>query len=209
MYRIGLLTQPGRAEEHLAVKGLRAGLAEAGYVEGKNIRLSIPNVRNYDELRTIAKTYVETKVDTIITESGTATVIASELTKEIPIVFIWGVTDPVESGLIKSLARTETNATGLTHDAGAQVWGKRLELFKDIVPNLRRVALLYNARGENPIHAERLAIVREIAPTLKVALDEYPEKSRSDIDEMLLLLTKANSDGIFVICSWSLHRVLS
>ena len=92
---------------------------------------------------------------------------------------------------------------------GHKFGGKRLELFKDIVPNLRRVALLYNARGENPIHAERLAIVREIAPTLKVALDEYPEKSRSDIDEMLLLLTKANSDGIFVICSWSLHRVLS
>ncbi len=105
-----------------------------------------------------------------------------ELTKEIPIIFIWGVTDPVESGLIKSLAHPEKNITGITNDAGADVWGKRLELFQELVPSLGRLAVLYNSRGENPSHAERLAVIRKLAPALHITLDEKPEKSRSDID---------------------------
>jgi ABC-type uncharacterized transport system substrate-binding protein len=201
VYHIGLLTQPGKAQEHLAIKGLRAGLAQVGYIEDKNLQLSVPSVENYDELRAIAQTYVENKVDVIVTESGTATVIASESTKNTPIVFIWGVTDPVESGFVKSLAHPETNVTGVTNDAGAEVWGKRLELFNEIVPNLRRVALLYNARGENPTHEERLAVVRRIAATLKIVLHEKPARLRGDIDEFVRLIHKENSDGVFVICS--------
>ena len=122
-YRIGVLAQPGKAEERLEIKGFRAGLAEAGYVEGKNFQLNIPNVKTYDELRPIAKGYVEGKVDVIVTNSGTATEIANRTTKRIFIVFIWGVTDPVESGLVKSLARPDTNITGLTNEAGAEIYG--------------------------------------------------------------------------------------
>jgi putative tryptophan/tyrosine transport system substrate-binding protein len=132
IYRIGVLPQPGKAEERLDIKGFRAGLAEAGYVEGKNLQINIPNVKTYDELRPIAKGYVEGKVDVIVTSGGTATEIANRTTKQIPIVFIW-VTDPVESGLVKSLARPGTNVTGLTNEAGAEIYGKRLELFKEVV----------------------------------------------------------------------------
>ena len=133
IYRIGVLAQPGKAEERLEIKGLRAGLAEAGYVEGKNLQLNIPNVKTYDELRPIAKGYVERKVDVIVTNGGTATEIANRTTKEIPVVFIWGVTDPVDSGPVKSLSRPETYVTGLTNEAGAEIYGKRLELFKEVV----------------------------------------------------------------------------
>ena len=201
IYRIGVLAAPGKAEERLEIKGLRAGLNEAGYVEGKNLQLNIPNVKTYDELRPIAKGYVERKVDVIVTNGGTATEIANRTTKEIPVVFIWGVTDPVESGLVKSLARPDTNITGLTNEAGAEIHGKRLELFKEVVPSLRRVALLYNARGETPGHARRLAMVRETAPKLGLTLNEKPAKSISDVDEMLRTISKENSDGIFIICS--------
>jgi putative ABC transport system substrate-binding protein len=201
IYRVGILPQPGKAEERLAIKGLRAGLAEAGYIEGKNLQLNIPNVKTYDELRPIAKGYVEKKIDVVVTDSGTATVIGKVSSKEIPIVFIWGVTDPVESGLVKSLAHPETNITGLTNDAGAEIWGKRLELFKDAFPSLRRVALLYNSRGENPAHARRLAVVREVAPRLGITLNEKPAKSVTDVDKSLRLISKNNSDGIFIICS--------
>ena len=199
IYRIGVLAS-GRAEERLEIKGLRTGLAEAGYVEGKNLQLNIPNVKTYDELRPIAIGYVERKVDVIVTNGGTATEIANRITKEIPVVFIWGVTDPVESGLVKSLARPDTNVTGLTNEAGAEIYGKRLELFKEVVPSLRRVALLYNARGENPDHARRLAVVREVAPKLGLTLNEKPAKSVGDVDEMLRTVSK-DSDGIFIICS--------
>jgi putative tryptophan/tyrosine transport system substrate-binding protein len=197
IYRVGVLAQSGKAEERLEIQGLRAGLAEAGYVEGKNLQMNIPNVKTYDELRPIVKGYIERKVDVIVTNGGTATEIANGTTKEIPIIFIWGVADPVETGLVKSLARPDTNVTGLTNEAGAEIYGKRLELFKEVVPSLRRVALLYNARGENPGHARRLAVVREVAPKLRLTLNEKLAKSVGDVDEMLRAVSKENSDGIF------------
>ena len=82
-----------------------------------------------------------------------------------------------------------------------EIIGKRLELFKEAVPGLRRVALLHNARGENPIHAAGLNVVREIAPRMGLTLQEKPAKSVGDIDEALRKISKATSDGIFIICS--------
>jgi putative tryptophan/tyrosine transport system substrate-binding protein len=201
IYRIGVLPSPGKAEERLDIKGLRAGLAEAGYVESKNLQLNIPNVETYDDLRSIAKGYVEKKVDIIVTNGGTATGIAREATKEIPIIFIWGLSDPVEAGFVKSLAHPGANITGLTSEGAAEIYGKRLELFKEVVPSLRRVTLLYNARGENPGHARSLTVVREVAPKLGLKLNEKPAKSVGDVDEMVRVVSKKNSDGIFTICS--------
>jgi putative tryptophan/tyrosine transport system substrate-binding protein len=171
VYRVGVLGPPGKIEERREVKGLRDGLREAGYIEGKNLQLNIPNAKTYDEVRPIAKDYVEKRVDAIVTTSGTPTLIARDATKEIPIIFIWGVGDPIGSGLVKSLARPEGNITGLTFEAGDQMFAKRLELFKEAVPSLRRVALIYNAKGENPEHAIRLALVRETAPKLGLRLN--------------------------------------
>jgi putative ABC transport system substrate-binding protein len=96
VYRAGVLGPPGRLDQRLAIKGLLDGLKEAGYVEGQNLLLNTPNVKTYDELRLIAKGYVQKKVDIIITHGGTATGIAKEATKEIPIVFITGISDPVQ-----------------------------------------------------------------------------------------------------------------
>ena len=201
IYRVGLLAPPGKVEERLHIKGLRAGLAEAGYVEGKNLQLNIPNVKTYDELRPIAKGYAEQKVDAIVTQGGTATGIAKEATREIPIVFIWGLPDPLQSGFIKSLARPETNITGLSSFTGPEILGKRLELFKEVVPSLRRTVLLYNARGENPMHERNLVLLREIAPKLGLKLAEKPIKSAGEAVEALLSISKETADGIFIIFS--------
>jgi putative ABC transport system substrate-binding protein len=201
VYRVGALVAPGSLEGRADLKGLRDGLREAGYLEGKNLQLNIPSVKTYDELRPIAKDYVEKRVDAIVTNGGTATFIARDATKEIPIIFISGVGDPLGSGLVKSLARPEANITGVTSEAGDQLYAKRLELFKETVPRLRRVTLLYNARGENPAHAIRAALIREVAPKLGLKLNEKPAKSVADIDDALRTVSKQNSDGIFVICS--------
>ena len=201
VYRVAALFPPGSPEGHPELNGLRDGLRKDGYVEGKNLQLNIPSVKTYDELRPIVKDYVEKRVDAIVTTSGTATFIARDATKEIPIIFIWGVGDPLGSGLVKSLARPEANITGLTSEAGDQIYAKRLELFKEAVPSLRRVTVLYNARGENPAHAIRAALIRETAPKLGLRLNEKPAKSAADIDDALRTVSKQNADGIFIICS--------
>lgn len=201
VHRVVVLTSPGSQEGHPNLKGLRDGLRETGYIEGKNLQLNIPNVKTYDELRPIAKEYVDKRVDAIVTASGTAMLIARDATKEIPIIFVAGVGDPLGAGFVKSLARPEANITGVTSEAGDQMYAKRLELFKETVPSLRRVTLLYNARGENPAHGIRAALIREIAPKLGLKLNEKPAKSVADIDDALRTVSKQNADGIFVICS--------
>jgi len=182
------------------LKGLRVGLKEAGYIEGKNLVLDLPTKETYDELRPVAKAYREKKLDAIIAVGGTATAIAKESTQEIPIVFI-SVNDPVQVGLMKSLARPEANVTGVTVYADAEMQGKRLEVFKEAVPTLRRVAVLYNARGENPGHAKSLALVQKVAPALGLKLAEKPIKSAADLEQALSSVSKTTTDGLFVICS--------
>ncbi len=201
VHRVVVLTSPGSQEGHPNLKGLRDGLREAGYIEGKNLQLNIPSVKTYDELRPIAEEYVVKRVDAIVITSGTAMLIARDATKEIPIIFVAGVGDPLGSGFVKSLARPEANITGVASEAGDQLYAKRLELFKEAIPSLRRVALLYNARGENPAHAIRAALIREIAPKLGLKLNEKPAKSVADIDNTLRTVSKQNTNGIFVICS--------
>ena len=99
VYGVGVLVPPGKAEDLPRIRGLRDGLKDAGYIEGKNLELNVPNVKTYDELRPIANRYVERKMDVIVTDGGTATGIAKEATKEIPIIFIWGLPDPGEQEL--------------------------------------------------------------------------------------------------------------
>src|SRR4029453_997948 len=150
-----------------SLKGFREGLKDAGYVEGKNLVLDVSVKQNYDELRPIAKAYVEKKFDVIVGMGGTAPLLAKELTRDIPIVFVGGV-DPIATGLVKSLAHPEANVTGVSNRSDLEMHGKRLEIFKEAVPSLRRVAVLYNARGENPIHAQSLALVQKVAPGIRV-----------------------------------------
>ena len=201
VYTVGLLRAPGGLAASAELKGLRDGLREAGYLDGQNLQLHNPSVKTYDELRPIAKEYVEKRVDAIVTSGGTATSIARNATKELPIIFYQGVGDPVGSGLVKSLARPEGNITGVTSEAGDQFYTKRLELFREAIPSLRRVTLLYNARGENAAHGMRAALLREFAPTLRLKLNEKPAKSVADVDDALRKTSRENSDGVFVICS--------
>ena len=197
-YRVGVLAI-GRPDSPYA-KGLRLGLNEAGYVEGKNLLLEMPIKESYDELRPIAKAYSEQRFNAIVTFGGTATLIAKELTKDIPVIFV-GVSDPVRLGIVKSEARPETNMTGLSNRPDVEIHGKRLEVFKEVVPTLRRVTVLYNARGENPQHARSFAAVQKVAPTLRLQLSERPIKSASDIEQTLSWVSRNPTDGLFPICT--------
>jgi putative ABC transport system substrate-binding protein len=198
IYSVGVLMLGGPGIPEM--KGLRDGLKEAGYIEGKNIILDFPAKETNDELVPIAKAYIEKKFDVIVAMGATAPLIASELTREIPIVFV-GASDPIGSGLVKSVARPETNVTGVARATDVELQGKRLEVFKEAVPTLRRVAVLYNARGENPGHAKSLALLQKVAPSLGLKIVEQPIKSTADVDRVLPLVSRDNTDGVFVICS--------
>jgi putative tryptophan/tyrosine transport system substrate-binding protein len=196
VYHVGVLS----IGDNPSVKGFRDGLKNAGYVEGKNLVLDIPVKQNYDELRPIAKAYVEKKFDVIVGMGGTVTLLAKELTQDIPILFV-GTGDPIATGLVKSLARPEANVTGVATLTDFELYGKRLEIFKEAVPTLRRVAVLYNARGENPVHAKSLAFVQKVAPDIRVKLVETPIKSTADLDHLLSSISKDTADGLFTICT--------
>jgi putative tryptophan/tyrosine transport system substrate-binding protein len=146
--RIGVLWHAGSAEDEGSnFKALVKGFSDLGYIDGRNILLEhrFPNELP-DRFRGMAAELVASGVDVLIGVGANAAPYAKNATATIPVVFIL-VSDPIGSGLVKSLARPEANVTGISNYA-ADLIGKRLELFKDIVPGLSRVALLVNSNAQ-------------------------------------------------------------
>jgi putative ABC transport system substrate-binding protein len=125
----------------------RLKLSDFGYVEGKNIAFEYRSADNkLDRLPTLADELMRLNVDVIITTATPATQAAKNVTKTIPIVFIQLAVDPVAAGFVESLARPGGNITGLTNIA-AELAGKRLELLKETIPKLSRIALLWEPKN--------------------------------------------------------------
>jgi ABC-type uncharacterized transport system substrate-binding protein len=144
VYRIGFLSGGFRGPSHWTAK-LRTELQQIGYVEGKNIIIESRFSENkLDRVPALADELVRLKVDIIVAGGRNDTRAARNATKTIPIVG-QSLLDPVADGLLESLARPGGNVTGFTPIADVLV-GKRLELLKEIVANLSRVALLWNPR---------------------------------------------------------------
>jgi putative ABC transport system substrate-binding protein len=122
--------------------------AKLGYVEGKNVAFEFRNANTqYDRLLALAEELVRLKVDVIVTPGSNDTRAAKNATKTIPIVFLSAVSDPVSLGLVDSLARPGGNITGFT-TIGSELAGKRIELLKETISKLTRVAMLWNPKNE-------------------------------------------------------------
>jgi putative tryptophan/tyrosine transport system substrate-binding protein len=122
-------------------------LAELGFVEGKNIAFEYRSADNkLDRLPALVDELVRLNVDVLLTSATPATIAAKNATKTIPIVFIQLAVDPVTAGFVGSLARPGGNITGLTNIA-AELAGKRLEILKETVPKLSRVALMWEPKN--------------------------------------------------------------
>ncbi len=154
--RLGYLTSLDAATESARSEAFRLALRELGYIEGQNIAIEYRYADGkHDRLPELAAELVRLKVDIIVLPGGNAPIRAAKnATKTIPIVMMGIAADPVESGLVESLARPGGNVTGLT-TLSRELGGKRLELLKEAVPKLARVAVLYDpqtpascARGE-------------------------------------------------------------
>jgi putative tryptophan/tyrosine transport system substrate-binding protein len=143
---IGFLTAGTGSSDRVEL--FRQELLKLGYVERKNIAFESRNANNkLDRLPVLADELVRLKVDVIITPGSNDTRAAKNATKTIPIVFLGAVSDPVSLGLVDSLARPGGNITGIT-TIGSVIAGKRLELLKETIPKLTRVALLWNPENE-------------------------------------------------------------
>ena len=141
--RIGYLSPLDPASESITSEAIRLALRELGYIDGQNIAIEYRYAEGkIDRLPKLAAELVRLKVDIIVAAGGDLlTRAAKNATKTIPIVMVGRGSDPVEAGLVESLARPGGNVTGLTN-LGPELGGKRLELFKEAVPKLARVAVL-------------------------------------------------------------------
>jgi putative ABC transport system substrate-binding protein len=196
--RIGYLTVPPLSANMARVEALRQGLRELGYVEGKNVviewRSADGKVERQGEL---AAELVRLKVDLIVTSGPTMTRSAKDASATIPIVMAQD-SDPVGNGFVASLARPGGNITGLSVLA-PELSGKQLELLKEIIPKLSRVAVIGNSN--EPANAKILKEIELAAGPLRVQPQPVDVLSPKDIPIGLRAATKAHADALVVLAS--------
>jgi putative tryptophan/tyrosine transport system substrate-binding protein len=189
--RIGFL----RAEAPDALfDAFREGLREVGYVDGRNAVIEQRWANGYlDRLPGLAAELVQLKVDVIVTASTPAALAAKRATTTIPIV-IASSGDPVASGLVASLAHPGGNVTGQTIML-EEVAIKRLELLKEAVPSLSRVAVLWSA--SNPIYAPIVKDIERAAPRIGVQVRVVAVHGPDEIDSALARIKATHCDGLY------------
>jgi putative ABC transport system substrate-binding protein len=191
--RIGFLGSESASNEAKRLETLRAGLRDLGYVEGKNIVIEIRLADgNYDRLPALAAELVGLKVSAIVTAATKATLAAKRATTTIPIVMS-SAGDPLALGLVTNLARPGGNITGLT-SFGSEVTAKRLELLKEALPRITRVAFLVNPA--DPPTA--LQAMEPVAKALKLDLPLFEARAPSEFDGTFVAMAQRRADAVVV-----------
>jgi putative ABC transport system substrate-binding protein len=180
------------------VEGFRQGLRELGYVEGKNIIIEWRSAEGKPERRNeIAADWARLKVDIIVTGGPTTTSAAKEATSTIPIVMAFD-NDPVGNGFVASLARPGGNITGLSTLA-PDISGKQLELLKEVLPRLSRVAVV--GSSTTPGNAQSLKETELAARALVVQLQYLDVRDPKDIETAFRAAGKGRADSVLVLTS--------
>src|SRR5215470_16538872 len=175
--RVGWLTAQQASSLTPFLDALRAALADLGYVEGRNLIIEY-RYGNDDigRVRELAAGLARLPVDLILAQ-GAAVAVIAKLRLPVPVVYVFSG-DPVSAGFADSLARPRGNMTGLTFMA-AELNGKRLELLRDMIPHLRRVAVIANPEHPGE-HLER-AYTEEAAPRLSLSVDYFPTRTHDEL----------------------------
>jgi putative tryptophan/tyrosine transport system substrate-binding protein len=192
--RIGILSSSSGAGAALTMDFF-SGLRELGFVERRNLAVEYRFASGrYDALDSLAQDLVRLKMDVIVTAATPAAKAAKKATSTIPIVFI-DPGDPVEIGLVASLARPGGNITGESSIA-PELAGKRLQLLKETVPSISRVAILWNSvipPGEVALHELRTA-----AGTLKIEMLPLEIHGEQEIERAFETMVRERADGLLV-----------
>jgi len=197
--RIGYLVSSDAATASVAIEGIRLALRELGYVEGQNIVIEYRYAEGKDDRSSdLAAELVRLKVDIILVSGGTLRWVRPVMnaTKTIPIIMTGGGVDPVRAGLIESLARPGGNVTGITNVA-VELSGKQLELLKEAVPKLGRVAVLYDpASPANVLRAKE--ILPAAAHGLGLTLRSWEVRDTDELERVFSALSKERPNGLYV-----------
>ncbi len=196
--RIGCLNTTSLSAMAERIQAFRQGLREIGYVEGKNIFIEWRHAEGkLDRLPALAVELVRLKVDIIVSTGPTVTRAAKGETSTIPIVMAFD-TDPVGNGFVASLARPGGNITGLS-GLSPELSGKQLELLKEIVPSLSRVAVLRTST--RPGTAQELKEIELAAGAFKVKLQYLDILDHKDIETAFRAASKERADAVLVLAS--------
>jgi len=196
--RLGYLSGLEPAAEFTRSEALRLALRERGHIDGQNIATEYRYAEGkLDRLPELAAELVRLKVDIIVVSGGDRVIQAAKnATKTIPIVMMGTGSDPVEAGLIESLAHPGGNVTGITLLA-RELGGKRLELLKEAVPKIARVAVFYN-----PATPTSVRDVKEVLPVaaraLRLTIRSWEVRAADDFDRVFAALGKQRPGGLYV-----------
>jgi len=195
IYRIGFLSSQSNADIAPYIEAFRQGLRELGDVDRQNVAIESRYADGRaDRLPDLAAELVRLKVDLILAMNNPSIAAAQRETKTIPIVMV-GATDPVGSGFVASLARPGGNITGLSSQF-AETGGKRLQLLKEVIPNVSQIAVLWDPT--EPGRREEVSIIEAAAPTLGVRLQLFETRSRNDIGGAFAAMTRAGAGAVIV-----------
>ena len=196
--RIGYLSGVDAATESTRSEAIRLALRERGHIEGQNIAIEYRySEGKIDRAPELLAELVRLKVDIIVVAGGTPWVRAAKnATKTIPVVMVGGGSDPVGAGLVESLARPGGNVTGITNLTG-ELGGKRLELFKEAVPKVARVAVLYDPAAPSPV-LEVKEVLPVAARALGLTVRSWEVRATDGFERVFAALNKERPDGLYV-----------
>jgi ABC-type uncharacterized transport system substrate-binding protein len=194
VYRVGVVTAGGAWYE--VIDGLRAGLKQLGFEEGKQFTLAIQDTKgNAKAAEEAAKNLEKEKVNLIYTTQTSVTLATKRATADIPIVFCAGA-DPVEVGLVASFAKPGGRLTGVFY-RDTDLTTKRLEILKELIPKLHRVVTFYDPHSRVP--SESAKLVREAAGQMGIEFVERHIASAEELQTSLKALKAGEVDAYFEV----------
>jgi len=193
--RIGVLLV-GLSPESKEAKQFRLGLRDAGYSEGRDVVIEWRSANgDYDRVPELVADLIRNKMDVIVQDSTIGTDVTKRATSTIPIVMAL-VLDPIGSGLVGNLAHPVGNVTGLSMMA-TELYPKRLQLLKEVNPQLTRVAVFWNP--DHPFHAKAVEILKAIAPSLSLELSFMGVRTPEQFGPAFSDVSSAKAQALYVV----------
>jgi putative tryptophan/tyrosine transport system substrate-binding protein len=199
VYRIGYLSIGSASTTYTRpLEAFRQGLRELGWAEGRTLFIEYRYAEGRaDRLPALADELVRLKVDIIVASPTPSALAARDATRTIPIVGL-SLTEPVAIGLVASLARPGGNITGLTYGVDTEIFGKQLQLLKEAIPGVRRVAVLTNPASGGPSHPLRMESVKSAARSLNLPLQILEVREPGDFETAFAAMLKEHAGALLL-----------